>query len=387
MLKNVQPKSGAEPPTAANATTAAIWTGNAAAAIRSACISAACTAYVWTAYATTGTKEEQNKMEAERRRSSHSSSGLRYAVKKSGNGTVALLGFPSVGKSTILNKLTNAFSEIGAYDFTTITIVPGSMSYKGANIQILDMPGIIEGASDGRGRGKAVISVARTSDLILLIVDPVKSSISALIKEAESANIKLNGYKPNIVITPKTKGGGLKIVSTVKLTHIDEQLIGEVVREWGIVNGEVIIREDVTVDQLIDVLSGNRVYIPAIIVVGILASLSTPAPLTIVQNGVVFNINPRTAQPVGFNLSQSATITGSFTTSAPVTFYIMTPSEYASLLPSGTASSYVYTSGSVSSGSINTNVGAGTYYLVFVNYNSLTTDTVQITAAFVATAS
>ncbi|MCL4326270.1 MAG: GTP-binding protein [Candidatus Thermoplasmatota archaeon] len=207
------------------------------------------------------------KMEAERRRSSHSSSGLRYAVKKSGNGTVALLGFPSVGKSTILNKLTNAFSEIGAYDFTTITIVPGSMSYKGANIQILDMPGIIEGASDGRGRGKAVISVARTSDLILLIVDPVKSSISALIKEAESANIKLNGYKPNIVITPKTKGGGLKIVSTVKLTHIDEQLIGEVVREWGIVNGEVIIREDVTVDQLIDVLSGNRVYIPAIVVV------------------------------------------------------------------------------------------------------------------------
>jgi hypothetical protein len=135
------------------------------------------------------------------------------------------------------------------------------------------------------------------------------------------------------------------------------------------------------------IIIGVVVVVVIIIVVGILASLSTPAPLTIVQNGVVFNINPRTAQPVGFNLSQSATITGSFTTSAPVTFYIMTPSEYASLLPSGTASSYVYTSGSVSSGSINTNVGAGTYYLVFVNYNSLTTDTVQITAAFVATAS
>jgi len=206
------------------------------------------------------------KSEAEKRRASHKGAGIKYAVKKSGNATVCLLGFPSVGKSTILNKLTNANSEVGAYDFTTVSIVPGNLAYKGANIQILDMPGIIEGASVGKGRGKAVISVARVSDLIILVLDPVKYKVSALIKELEFANIIPNGTKPNVIITHKEKGG-LKIVSTVKLTKIDTKMVEEVLHEWQLFNGEVVIREDVTIDQIIDVVSGAKVYIPAIAVV------------------------------------------------------------------------------------------------------------------------
>jgi len=75
---------------------------------------------------------------------------------KSGDARVALIGFPSVGKSTLLNRLTNTHSEAGAYEFTTLTCIPGKIEYNGANIQLLDLPGIIEGASAGKGRGRQV---------------------------------------------------------------------------------------------------------------------------------------------------------------------------------------------------------------------------------------
>ena len=48
--------------------------------------------------------------------------------------------------------------EVAAYEFTTLTTVPGVIKYKGAKIQLLDLPGIIEGAKDGKGRGKQVIA-------------------------------------------------------------------------------------------------------------------------------------------------------------------------------------------------------------------------------------
>ena len=92
--------------------------------------------------------------------------GRRYYIKKSGDATVALVGFPSVGKSSLLNYLTNSKSAVADYQFTTLEVIPGVMKYKGAEIQILDMPGIIKGAAKGKGRGREVITAARAADII-----------------------------------------------------------------------------------------------------------------------------------------------------------------------------------------------------------------------------
>ena len=96
--------------------------------------------------------------------------GVGFDVARTGVATVDLL-VSSVGKSTLLSKLTGTHSEAAAYEFTTLTTVPGTIKYKGAKIQMLDLPGIIEGAKDGKGRGRQVIAVARSVNLIFLVLD------------------------------------------------------------------------------------------------------------------------------------------------------------------------------------------------------------------------
>lgn len=186
-----------------------------------------------------------------------------YAVKKEGDATVGLVGYPSSGKSTLLNKLTGANSQVANYEFTTLEVIPGILKYNDAVIQILDLPGLVEGASSGKGRGREVLSVARETDLILLMGDVYKDELQNMVDELESKGVRLNKKPPEIVIKKKEKGG-IEVRSTVKLTKIDTETIKEILREYRYINANIVIRDNITVDELIDHLSGNRVYIPAV---------------------------------------------------------------------------------------------------------------------------
>jgi hypothetical protein len=189
-----------------------------------------------------------------------------YAVRKSGNATVAIVGFPSVGKSTLLNKITNAQSAVAAYKFTTLTCVPGLMEYKGAKIQILDLPGLIKDASKGKGRGREVLSVVRSADLILLMIDVFETNIQVLVEELKTANLRLNQRPADIVIAKKTRGG-IIVNFTTKQSTLDEDLVVEMMNEYGHTNADIVIREDIDEDQLIDYISGNRLFLPAIVAI------------------------------------------------------------------------------------------------------------------------
>src|SRR2546430_5640191 len=206
------------------------------------------------------------KDDQETRRLKGGGGGPSYAVKKSGNATAGLVGFPSVGKSTLLNQITDADSAVAAYDFTTLDVIPGLLEHRGAKIQILDMPGLIRGASKGRGRGKEVLSVARGCDLILLMIDVFETHVDVLEEELRLAGIRLNERAADVTLT-KANRGGLRVNATVKLTKLDEELIADICREWGYLNGTIVVRQDISEDQLIDVLAGNRVYGRAFVVV------------------------------------------------------------------------------------------------------------------------
>jgi len=192
-----------------------------------------------------------------------------FDVNKSGDTRIGLVGFPSVGKSTLLTALTGTRSEAAAYEFTTLTCIPGTMKYKGARIQVLDLPGIIEGAADGRGRGRQVISTARTCNLILVVLDASKPVVHKKIIEQElnSFGIRINQSPPNIKIVKRDKGGigYQEIVSQTK--GMSAEAARFILKEYKISCAEIILREDVTVDQFIDVVEGgNRSYIPVLYV-------------------------------------------------------------------------------------------------------------------------
>jgi len=204
------------------------------------------------------------KGEAEKRAAARTGGGRAFAVKKTGHATAALIGFPSVGKSTLLNKLTNAQSAVAAYEFTTLDVIPGLLYHRHAEVQILDLPGIIRGAAQGRGRGREVIAVARASDLLIFVVDVYTPDISVLVQEMRSAGLRLNERPADIRITKTTKGG-IKVRSTVAQKSITADYAAALVAEYGMLSADVVIREPITDEQLIDALSSNRVYIPAII--------------------------------------------------------------------------------------------------------------------------
>ena len=206
------------------------------------------------------------KLEKEKRARGTGGGPSGYAVRKSGHATVALVGYPSVGKSTLLTHLTGAESESAAYEFTTVSIIPGMLQWKGASIQILDMPGLVAGASRGRGRGREVISVVRASDLVLFMLDKEHLEFRSLLAELEGAGVRVNQRPPKISVTPRDRGG-LEVESTVRLTKVDADLVKQVAREFGLHNGLIIFREDAPVDSLIDVLAGNRVYVPGILAI------------------------------------------------------------------------------------------------------------------------
>eukprot|EP01112_Ceratiomyxa_fruticulosa_P010477 TRINITY_DN2777_c0_g2_i2.p1 TRINITY_DN2777_c0_g2~~TRINITY_DN2777_c0_g2_i2.p1 ORF type:complete len:369 (-),score=76.09 TRINITY_DN2777_c0_g2_i2:96-1202(-) len=193
--------------------------------------------------------------------------GEGFDVTKTGDARVGLIGFPSVGKSTLLSKLTETASEVASYEFTTLTCIPGVINYKGSRIQLLDLPGIIEGAKDGKGRGRQVIAVGRTCNLILVVLDAMKPMVHKKIieSELEGFGIRLNRKKPNIYFKKKDKGG-INFTHTVAPTHLDVDTVKAILGEYKIHNADVCLRCNATADDLIDVIEGNRVYIPALYV-------------------------------------------------------------------------------------------------------------------------
>ncbi|MBJ29254.1 MAG: GTP-binding protein [Euryarchaeota archaeon] len=190
-----------------------------------------------------------------------------FEVKKSGDASVALVGFPSVGKSSLISQLTEVESDAGNFEFTTLTCIPGLMEHRGAKIQILDLPGLIKGASEGKGRGKEILNVIRGSDMVLYVIDPFqKSHFQVLDRELWKSGMRLNQEPPQVFIS-RTRRGGIEVRSTLEQTNLEDEEIQAIVRSFGIVSATVTLRTDVTDDHIVDTLAGNRIYNRAVVVV------------------------------------------------------------------------------------------------------------------------
>lgn len=121
---------------------------------------------------------------------------------------VGLVGLPNAGKSTLLSMLTSAKPEIGNYPFTTLEPNLGVAAYDGLTVVVADIPGLIEGASQGKGLGDTFLKhVERTSVLLHLIsLEPSETPLSRqyeIIRDELMAFNQDLAHKPSIVVLTK----------------------------------------------------------------------------------------------------------------------------------------------------------------------------------------
>jgi uncharacterized protein len=101
------------------------------------------------------------------------------AVRREGAAQVALVGAPNAGKSSLLDALSHVQIKIGEYAFTTLRPVPAITRINGILIQLVEIPGLISGAAEDRGGGRALLGVLRDADAIVYCQD-VTSPVDAL---------------------------------------------------------------------------------------------------------------------------------------------------------------------------------------------------------------
>jgi small GTP-binding protein len=191
------------------------------------------------------------------------SAGTGFFVKRSGDATVALMGFPNVGKSSLLNAISNAKSKTSTHAFTTLTVVPGTMIYRAAHIQIFDLPGIIENAHKGLGGGRTVISAMKSTDLIVFVID-VRSpdQIGILLNELRALNVFVNKAKPKVYI--KQSISYPKVIVEINKSRISSRDIETICNGFGIYQAHVKIESELDEDEFISIVAGRSFYMDAI---------------------------------------------------------------------------------------------------------------------------
>ena len=123
------------------------------------------------------------------------------AVRREGAAQVAFVGPPNAGKSSLLQALSNIQIKTGDYAFTTTRPVPALTRIRGVLVQLVEIPGLIEGAHEDRGGGRALLGVLRGADAIVLCHDASRpaAELDVIRRELELIGIEL----PTLVVATK----------------------------------------------------------------------------------------------------------------------------------------------------------------------------------------
>ena len=116
---------------------------------------------------------------------------------------VGLVGFPNVGKSTFLSRVTNAQPKIANYHFTTLSPNLGVVDTENGGFVIADIPGLIEGASEGVGLGHEFLRHIERTRVIIHIVDAASTEGRDPIDDIYKINKELEAYNPEIAARPQ----------------------------------------------------------------------------------------------------------------------------------------------------------------------------------------
>ena len=142
---------------------------------------------------------------------------------------VALVGFPNAGKSTLISRWSAARPKIADYPFTTLVPNLGVVRAKAVDFVLADVPGIIEGASEGRGLGTQFLKHAERTRLLILMLDLDPNTGRKLVDELKILETELVAFseelasKPRLVVLNKTDAFGTDIKDPLFLDFLEER--------------------------------------------------------------------------------------------------------------------------------------------------------------------
>src|SRR5438046_3725907 len=129
------------------------------------------------------------------------------AVRREGAAEIALVGPPNAGKSSLLQALSSIQIKTGDYPFTTTRPVPALTRIEGVLVQLVEIPGLISGAAEDRGGGRALLGVLRGADAIVYCHDAAAPLDAFLEVRAEVAAADID--RPALLVATKVDEAGV----------------------------------------------------------------------------------------------------------------------------------------------------------------------------------
>ncbi|MDP6459115.1 MAG: 50S ribosome-binding GTPase [Candidatus Bathyarchaeota archaeon] len=205
----------------------------------------------------------------EKKKAAKRRGGPSYFVEKTGAAQVAVVGQTNSGRSSLLRAVTNSSVESTPWPFSTRVPTPGMLPYKDIQFQLVEIPPIVEGSSEGRSDGFQVLSATRNADGIIILVDLTnnpESNLLTVIQELENSRILTEEPRGDVEIIRRGHGSELQFIWEGELNGCTPDDISALLKEYKIRSALVRIRGQVTLDIVEDAMFGNAVYKPTLVI-------------------------------------------------------------------------------------------------------------------------
>jgi ribosome-interacting GTPase 1 len=168
-----------------------------------------------------------------------------------------------------LTSITNAKPKVSPFQYTTKKPIPGMLPYQDVYFQLVEVPALVEGASEGKMKGSQVLGMARNADGLIIMIDLSRNAVKQLeilSLELEKAGIIIEKPAGEVEITRRSFGSGIQITGGGVLIDCTSKDIKKMLKNYRITSALIRIRGKISLEDLENSLFSKTIYKPAIII-------------------------------------------------------------------------------------------------------------------------
>jgi len=196
------------------------------------------------------------------------SGGPSYYVPKAGAAQMAVIGPANAGRSSLLKAVTNSQVQVTSWPFGTMRPTPGMLPFEDIQFQLVEIPPIVPGSSEGKVEGFMNLSCVRNADGVIVVVDMTDDpagNLLMVLEELESARILIQPPTGSVEIEKRGHGKEIQFIWEGEFVDCSEDEVIELLAGYRIRSALVRVTGKVTLDIVEDAIFGNAVYRPSFV--------------------------------------------------------------------------------------------------------------------------